>query len=342
MPVAQSRLLPLPSSRTRPVVTAALAIALIAALIAFGGRAAMTSLATMSPGFVLLGFAATALLTGISARRWARITNLLANRDDQGSAAYYAAFIWGRVAGFVLPASLGDIGVRSMLYRASTGVSALSAASGVLIAHVFDAWIILVSVAVAVPFFLGMLTAPQFATLLIGCHVMWLVALYLLESTLVRALAAVIAGMSRGVLQTKRFAAFGPICSRAAGSLRAASDTSRFSLEMALLSIARFILIVVQFSLISAALGTDEIGAVELAAAVPAAQVGVLLGVTPGALGFLEGGFAAAFVPMGVGRVAIATFLLGQRILISLYTVILAILASCLLRLRNRSENAGR
>jgi uncharacterized membrane protein YbhN (UPF0104 family) len=73
-----------------------------------------------------------------------------------------------------------------------------------------------------------------------------------------------------------------------------AADGARETLVLERVGVAtvvRYGLICVLFTLVARALGLAEIGMVEILGAVPGAQLGAILSVTPGAIGFLEGGF---------------------------------------------------
>ena len=62
-----------------------------------------------------------------------------------------------------------------------------------------------------------------------------------------------------------------------------------------------------------------------MAAAV--AQIGLIIGVTPGGLGLVEAGWAGALHKFGVSSMDAAKFLLAQRILIFVSVLLIALLS---------------
>lgn len=107
----------------------------------------------------------------------------------------------------------------------------------------------------------------------------------------------------------------------------------RLALQVGLLSLARYLAVILQFWAIAAALGVD-LGALQIAAATPIAQLAGLIGVTPGALGIQEAGWLGGLRWVGVAAPAIAVFLLCQRLVLTANFAALSLLSWLLLRRR--------
>jgi len=85
------------------------------------------------------------------------------------------------------------------------------------------------------------------------------------------------------------------------------------------LSILRFVFLGIRIYFLSAALGL-KIPAFLLFSGIPIAQVGLIIGFTPGALGILEGGWYAVLAAAGIAKEIITAFLIGQRVYWTLFT----------------------
>jgi hypothetical protein len=88
--------------------------------------------------------------------------------------------------------------------------------------------------------------------------------------------------------------------------------TPWLSFQVALLGVARFAAVLVQFAGIGAGVGL-LLSWSDWAAATPIAQLTALVGVTPGGLGVVEVGWWGGLAWVGVDRAAIAVYLLAQR-----------------------------
>ncbi|MGB1013767.1 MAG: lysylphosphatidylglycerol synthase transmembrane domain-containing protein [Nannocystaceae bacterium] len=91
-----------------------------------------------------------------------------------------------------------------------------------------------------------------------------------------------------------------------------------------LLSLARYLAVITQFWLVATAVGID-LPVLAMAAATPIAQLASAVGITPGALGIQEAGWAGALQWVGAPAAVIALFILSQRVIISSYFLLLAL-----------------
>lgn len=98
----------------------------------------------------------------------------------------------------------------------------------------------------------------------------------------------------------------------------------RVAAQVALLSLARFTAVVLQFTAVAVAFGIDlEWRA--MAAATPLAQITSLMGFTPGSLGFQEAGWALGLDWVGLGIEAVTLFVLAQRVAVTSFFGILSL-----------------
>ncbi len=91
-----------------------------------------------------------------------------------------------------------------------------------------------------------------------------------------------------------------------------------------LLSLLRYLAVIAQFWLVAQAVGVD-VSPLTMAAATPVAQLASAIGITPGALGIQEAGWAGALQWLATPAAAIALFVLSQRVVISGYFLALTL-----------------
>jgi uncharacterized membrane protein YbhN (UPF0104 family) len=96
------------------------------------------------------------------------------------------------------------------------------------------------------------------------------------------------------------------------------------------LTIFRFILLVIRLYLLNKSL---ELG-IPLhlfIVGIPIAQMALAFAITPGAIGFLEGGWYAILTSGGISEIERSAFLIGQRVYLSLFIGIIFILTYLIL-----------
>ncbi|MBL9099752.1 MAG: flippase-like domain-containing protein [Myxococcales bacterium] len=103
------------------------------------------------------------------------------------------------------------------------------------------------------------------------------------------------------------------------------------AVKIGLLSLARYLSVLLQFWTVAAAVGV-AFGFFQIAAATPVGQLAGMAGFTPGALGIQEAGWVGAFKWVGVDAVAIGLFVLSQRLVITAYFSLLSLISWLMLR----------
>lgn len=105
----------------------------------------------------------------------------------------------------------------------------------------------------------------------------------------------------------------------------------RLATTVGLLGLARYLTVMMQFWAIATAVGVD-VSWFQIAASTPLAQMAGMLGVTPGALGIQEAGWAGALTWVGVASGPIALFVLSQRLIATANFAVLSLISYPLLR----------
>jgi hypothetical protein len=100
--------------------------------------------------------------------------------------------------------------------------------------------------------------------------------------------------------------------------------TTSISFQVALLGVARFAAVLVQFAGIGAGVGI-VLGWTAWTAATPVAQLTALVGITPGGLGVVEAGWWAGLAWVGVEGPVIGLFLIAQRTALTAFLGVLSL-----------------
>jgi uncharacterized protein (TIRG00374 family) len=312
------------------IIQIGLGIIVFTILIFFAGAEALSALSTASPVHLILVFVIVACLTALSARRWGDLTNSFVGHQVCSFFDYYHTFILSRATGLIIPQSASELGLRPILHRLSTQSSGLSAFNAGLIERFFDGTLLLATGIPSFIFIIGLIGSKLYVILLLSFIFFWLLGLtaftrssiaYLskLTSRITETRSAQNNYLSR-LFITKLNQTIDPL------SKSVARDNSTIK-WVGFLSIVRYLLISLQFLLIARALGLTGIGVIDMFAALPAAQLSLLIAITPGGIGFVEGGFLGVFIALGIPLNEINAFLVGQRIITGVFIFLLAFLS---------------
>ncbi len=302
----------------------ALGIAVLVWLLYWAGADSLDALRTADPIRVLAAFGVTLLLSAVSARRWADLTLVLGDARDISVVKYYRSFMAGRAAGLILPQTVSDFGVRPVVHRVSAGASGKAALAGALVERVMDGTLWLVLFPASLMYLLHVWTQAAYLMAVGAGMLLWVFVFLVLGRGILSSMAGLaerIAKRSSARCTTgwlaKMTSALGRLLSRIT---REEMPIRRVGIS----SLARFFLIIGQFVLIARSLGLPSIGWLQVLAALPAAQLGLVVGITPAGLGLVEGGFLGALIALGVSARESGVFVVGQRALISLFVLVLA------------------
>ncbi|HWB73926.1 MAG TPA: lysylphosphatidylglycerol synthase transmembrane domain-containing protein [Nannocystaceae bacterium] len=267
--------------------------AVIAVLVDAGGRPQLRVVA-WAWGVGLLG---SALANAVTARRWQLLSEAMtAARLPYG--AYFHHLAWTRVVGQFLPSLLVDLVGRSASLRAAGSRESMTR--------------------LLVPLVLERILDLVLPIVLLGWAIAWHVAqprdaIAWGSVVVTLAIFGALAVPLLGPLARTAMRAYAWLRRRRGGEEVAVPQIDRaLASRVSALSIARHVFVLVQYWGAGAGLGV-ALPLLVLVAGAPLAQLAGLVGITPGALGIQEGGWAGALGLLGVAAADIAVFVLATR-----------------------------
>lgn len=306
---------PTPSGRWRSLARLGLGLAIFAGLVwALGASLGeLRTAADPDPrGFLwsLAGMGFAALAAGA---RWKWIVEQMGGTRLRFGAYVHALVLTRLVGSFTSALAVDLVGRGLALQRAGSERSVGHTTAGVIVERIHD----MVLPACLLPWALWAHDRPEVLALaLLGFHAVATFGHAPLARLGVRAYEA-LRNRRRGGAPASDDAASRP-------AAPAALYETRTGALVALMSLGRYLGISVHVYGTSVAVGLG-LEALETVAVSPPAQLSVLLGVTPGALGIQEIGWAAGLAWLGYGATAITLFMLAQR---ALYIVSFATLSA--------------
>jgi uncharacterized protein (TIRG00374 family) len=301
-----------------------LGLSLFGAVLYVGGVDAWRQLLAADARWVGAAFGCTALLTFTSAARWALIANALAGRRLCSTRAYYHYLMMGRTAGLVLPEAVAVHSLGPLAMKAGGRASFRLAFVSLLIDKLFD-------LGLSGLFFLPTATfALQWIDVYTSAGI--LVGLFILVGALLwawyRPLLSWAFGLRARLVERAERVPW----------LRRALETRLVRPLIALredqappprvaraaygLTLLRYALMAARFAAVARAVGVD-VPLLLVFVGIPIAQLGLLLGVTPGALGAMEAGWLGVLLLGGLPRTQIAAVLIAQRAALTVFILTL-------------------
>lgn len=305
----------------------ALGLAALAAVVAWlvpdaGALRAVLAGAELRPAWLALGLAATTLACLVTSARWKRLAEAMGG-TPLPHVAYFHSLALTRVLGQLSSTLVMDLVGRGALLRAAGSQRGLGhAATQAALERIFDLVLPLLLLAWAALAWPG---SP-------GLALAGFVGACLLFAALAAALLAPLVRLALRLYAAARRLRGRP---DAAEPLAVPALDRRLARDVGLLSLARYLAVMLQFWAVAAAVAAD-LSAAQIARATPIGQLAGMLGVTPGALGIQEAGWAGALTWVGADARAIALFVLAQRALVTLYFAALALVSWPLLRRARR------
>ncbi len=309
----------------------ALGIGVLAGIALWGGRRALIAPLRPAPFWLLLYFVALGLAVAATSRRWQLLINALADKPLCSFRACFLHQTVGRFLGQFLSQTGSDLLYRPLALRGGYAVPLDRAFQSALWDKSFD---LIFALWLLVPAILLLQReGPAFAggTIWVGA----VVGLALAGAWGTALLVHRVPGAAQRLLQAGGLARFG---------LQPPQGLQAAPLWVVLaalgLTTVKYGLLVLRALLLTRALGLT-VPPEALIVGVPISQLSLVVALTPGALGVLEGSWWAVLALFGVSSEAIAAFVLGQR----LYQVaflgglaLTALVASGLWRGRRRVE----
>lgn len=276
--------------------------------------------ATIHPGWLAVGFVGTTLASIVTAARWKLIAETMG-----GARLPFIAYLYGmvitRLLAYFAPSLAMDLVGRGVALRnAGSDRSLGHSATQIVVERLLDGLL---------PGFVlvGIVGAQALGT---GLDPAVLVGVTLLAFFV--ASAPLLAPMARIAL--KLFARI----RRKENISTEVELAPKTAWAVAGLSVARFACIVLQFGAVALGIGLS-IPWVDMALATPVAQLASIVGITPGALGFQEAGWAGAFSWLGYDGVDSSLYILAQRACVLAYFAVLSALCWPFARRQRRAAS---
>jgi uncharacterized protein (TIRG00374 family) len=308
---------------------------LVFALILYmGGVEAWKQIAQADWRYVLLAFGATLLWNLVAAFRWALIAEQLSDQPTPCPFRYYFTYqMIGMLIGQVVPITVGMLGGRPAALSLSHGVPFRRAALSVFLDKAFDLLLALLVAVPAVLYLAGWVDLPPVLGLIGGLLIVALILLGWQYEATVQRFGRTASRLAQPLVQV-------PVIGRRLVR-RFPEQLERLATGSFVpnsLAVRAFFLTVVMYSLLSVrlffiaqALRLD-IPWYLLALGASVAQLALIFSVTPGSLGFLEGGWAAVLGLGGLSQVQFLYFVIGRRAFVLVFTLIDTLLAFAWIR----------
>jgi len=283
--------------------------------------------------YVLAALGVTALWNLLAAYRWATIARPMVGEAAIPFRHYFTYHMIGMFAGQVVPITVGMLGGRPTALSLSQGVPLRRSALSVFLDKVFDLGLALLLVVPVALYLVDWISLPLALGLMAGMAALGslFVAWKYEDSVRLagRAGSRLAQPLGRLPLVGRRLVQKLP---QQLGRL--ATDTflpNRQALRAYLITLVMYSLLSVRLFFIAQALRL-EIPWYILAMGVCVTQLTLVFSVTPGSLGFLEGGWAAVLGLAGLGLDQFTIFVIGRRAYMLVFTVIYTLLAFAWIR----------
>lgn len=279
---------------------------------------AMLARAELRPGWLAAGLGFTFVACVVTSARWKRMAEAMGG-TKLPHVVYFHSLALTKVLGQVSSTLVMDLVGRGVALRAAGSQRGLGhAVTQAVLERIFDLVLPLMLLGWALAVWWGAWSGPAaLASFVAVCGVFVALA------------GVMLAPLTRLALRV--YAALGRVRARLSGAaepaaLEVPAVERRVALDIALLGLARYVAVLGQFWAVAAAAGAD-IELLAMAGATPVGQLSGMLGVTPGALGIQEAGWAGALQWVGVSAETIALFVLSQRLIITAYFAVLALVS---------------
>ncbi|MFO7567125.1 MAG: lysylphosphatidylglycerol synthase transmembrane domain-containing protein [Enhygromyxa sp.] len=271
--------------------------------------------------YAALGLLGTTLASFVTAARWRLLAEVMGG-TKLGFATYFYALVMTRVLGQFLPTVVVDLAGRGMALRSAGSKRGLGhAATQVVLERMFDGLLPIVLLLWALSVRQQWLPLAPVASLVGFCLGFLLFAIPFLRPGVRVALRLYLWAQVR--LRPRRRAQVEADADAELAETPAVD--AKLASKVALLSLARYATVMLQFWGIARAIGVP-IAWDQMVAAASIAQLAGLLSLTPGGLGILEAGWAGGLGWVGLGPEPISLFVLAQRLgIISFFSVLTAL-----------------
>jgi uncharacterized protein (TIRG00374 family) len=283
--------------------------------------------------YVLAALAVTLLWNVVAAFRWSLIANQVAGFKICAFRYIFTYHMIGMLAGQVVPITIGMLGARPVALSLSQQVSLGRSALSVFLDKLFDLVLALLLVSPVALYLVGWIERPPALGIMASLAVIGASFIGWRYEQAVR-----FAGQL-GARLTRPLARVPVIGRRLVRRLpkqldRLSSETfvdNRVALQAFLLTLVMYGLLSARLFFIAQALQLD-IPWYLLAMGIAVTQLALVFSVTPGSLGFLEGGWAAVLGLAGLTLDQFTTFVIGRRAFVLVFTLAGMLLAFVVVR----------
>ncbi len=307
---------------------------ILALILIMGGTEAWQQIIQADWRYVLAALAVTLLWNLVAAYRWALIARQVGGEPASCPYRYYFTFhMLGMVTGQVVPITVGMLGGRPVALSLSRGVSLRRAALSVFLDKLFDLLLAVLLVGPVAVYLVGWIDL-SLALGLMGGAVLIGIAVVGWQYERVMKLAGKLG--ARLIQPLARVPVIGRRLVR-----RLPQQVERLSIETFLSNrsaVQLLLLTLVMYGLLSARLFFIaqalrlNIPWYLLAMGACVTQLALIFSITPGSVGFLEGGWWAVLSLAGLTRQQISTFVIGRRALVLVFSLVGVFLAFAWIR----------
>jgi len=302
-------------------------LAVLGIILYLGGTSAVELAISPNLGFLSLSLLANVAVFAVGSFRWGYITNNIYGKKVISYPRYFSYFVSSRFLGQYISQAGGDFVFKPGMLKQIDGISIKYGLSSIIIEKLYDILFIGILLIPSILYLLN--TIDELLLFMIACLITLFFFLMLLFQTekLIKLLTLGVKFFSV-ILQKIPI-----INAKFQGKFNLQIDNlqrlkilgKKTIIIVFLLTILRFILLISRLFWLSQSL---ELGIpVHLfLVGVPIAQMALAFAITPGALGFLEGGWYAILTSSGIGEVERSAFLIGQRVYFSLFIGLIFIL----------------
>ena len=278
--------------------------------------------------YVLAALGVTVLWNLVAASRWALIANRVVGAQICGYRYFFTYHMLGMLTGQVVPITIGMLGARPVALSLSQQVSLSRSALSVFMDKLFDLVLALVLVIPVTLFLVGWIDRPLAFGLMAGVVIAAALLIGWQYEQAIRFSGRIGTRLAR--LLTRLPVIGRRLVRRLPAQLdRLSSETfidNRVALQAFLLTLVMYGLLAARLFFIAQALRLD-IPWYLLAMGIAITQLALVFSVTPGSLGFLEGGWAAVLGLAGLTLDQFTIFVIGRRAFVLVFTLIGTLLA---------------
>ena len=304
-----------------------------ALILYFGGVEAWQQILDGDWRYVLAALGVTLAWNLVATYRWSLIANQLFGREVCAFRYYFTYQMIGMLIGQVVPITVGMLGGRPVALSLSQQVSLRRSALSVVLDKLFDLILALLLVTPVALYLVGWIERPVAFGIMAGVVLGAVLLIAWQYERVLRLLGQVGARLAQPLARV-------PVIGRRLAQRlpqqleRLSGDAlvrNRTAVQAFLLTLVMYTLLTARLFFISQALQLD-IPWYLFAMGVAITQLAVVFAVTPGSLGFLEGGWAAVFAWAGLSLDQFATFVIGRRAYVLVFTLIGTLLAFAWIR----------